>query len=76
MNILPEQLDSIESYMDVSQHIEIKTLTGEPGDIVEAVEGIVLENSIPIKTMESIFFNPQIILIENTLDESIIKIKF
>lgn len=49
--------------MDVSQHIEIKVLKGEPGEVVEAIEGIILEKCISIKGMESTFYNPQVILI-------------
>lgn len=76
MNILPEELDSIESYMDANQHIEIKVLTGEPGELMEVVGGMVLEKSIAIKGMESSFIEPQIIIIENSLDEGAVKVKF
>ncbi len=76
MNILPEELDSIESYMDANQHIEIKILTGEPGELMEVVGGMVLEKSIAIKGMESSFIEPQIIIIENSLDEGAVKVKF
>ena len=42
MNILPSDLDSKEDYMDINRFFSIKTVTGEPVEIMELVKGIVL----------------------------------
>ena len=76
MNILPNRQNSEDKYMDIIEQLGIKIITGQPAQTLELINGIVLEKSLPLKSMLDFLVNPQIILFENSLDESLAKIKF
>jgi DNA repair exonuclease SbcCD nuclease subunit len=64
MNILPQDLDPEEDhYMDVLRYVSTKTVTGDPGDVIEIVSGIVLEKNLASKGMEDYFVRPQVIIV-------------
>jgi hypothetical protein len=42
MNILPNDLNSTTNYMDISKHVSIKIINGDPGEHIELIKGIVL----------------------------------
>lgn len=68
MDILPRDLNTRSSYMDITRHLAIKTLQGLPAQHLELVCGAVLEKSLPVKHMLNRLVKPQIIAIENSLD--------
>jgi hypothetical protein len=76
MNILPHDFNSRSSYMDISKHVSIKTLSGQAGEHLELIRGMILEKSLPMKHMLNRLIKPQVILIENSLDESGVKVRF
>ena len=62
--------------MDIAKQVAIKTLNGSAGEYLEIVQGIILEKSLPVKHMLNRLIKPQIIIIENSLDESGVKVRF
>jgi hypothetical protein len=78
MNILPHDLNSTASYMDITRQLSIKTIYGQPGDTLELIRGVVLEKTFPVKGMISELTRPQVLVIENSLDEGTVasKLKF
>jgi len=65
MNILPHDLNSPAScnYMDINKQLFIKTIYGQPGEILDYVDGIVIDKTFPIKGMISKLTKPQILII-------------
>jgi len=78
MNILPRDLNSTASYMDINKQLSIKTIYGQPAETIELIKGIVLEKTFPVKGMLNKLHNPQVLVIENSLDEGTVasKLKF
>ncbi len=62
--------------MDVSKQLYIRTVYGNPGQFLELVKGVVIQKNLPIKNMHTKFQKPQILVIENSLDQACVKLKF
>lgn len=49
--------------MDINKQLFIKTIYGQPGEILDYVDGIVIDKTFPIKGMISKLTKPQILII-------------
>lgn len=76
MDILPQGLGSRSSYMDISRVVAVKTLLGGAGEHLELVRGMVLEKGLPVKHMLDRLIKPQVLVVEGSLDESGVRVRF
>lgn len=76
MDILPQGLSSRSSYMDISRVVAVKTLLGGAGEHLELVRGMVLEKGLPVKHMLDRLIKPQVLVVEGSLDESGVRVRF